>query len=91
MVSASGLNSLNWWRTSGADQITTVISYIRWAAGAAIVAGFLAGLVLFAGGRIADHHRFGRMGTITMVASVGSAFLYAVGWQILNTFAGGGG
>ena len=71
----------------GAEQITEVIGYLRWGAGAAIIAGFLAGLILFAGGRVADHHRFGRMGTITMIASVGAAFLYAVGWQILSAFA----
>lgn len=71
----------------GADQITEVISYLRWGAGAAIVAAFLGGLILFSGGRMADNHRFGRMGTLTMIAAIGAAFLYAVGWQVLNTFA----
>lgn len=71
----------------GAEQITEVISYLRWGAGGAIVAAFLGGLILFTGGRMADNHRFGRMGTLTMIAAVGGAFLYAVGWQILNTMA----
>ncbi|MDN5751625.1 MAG: hypothetical protein L0I24_19790 [Pseudonocardia sp.] len=75
----------------GSELITQVIGYIRWLAGAAIIVGFLAGLALFAGGRIADHHRFGRMGTITMMASMGSAFLYAIGYSLLTTFASGGG
>ena len=74
----------------GAELITQVIGYVRWIAGAAIIVGFLAGLALFAGGRIADHHRFGRMGTITMMASMGSAFLYAIGYSLLATFASGG-
>lgn len=75
----------------GSELITQVIGYVRWLAGAAIIVGFLAGLALFAGGRIADHHRFGRMGTITMMASMGSAFLYAIGYSLLSTFASGGG
>jgi hypothetical protein len=73
----------------GAEKVTMILGYVKWGAGAAIVAGFFAGLILFAGGRIADHHRFGRMGTITMFASVGSAFLYAIGYSMLSTFAGG--
>ncbi|MFR9802602.1 hypothetical protein ACL02T_09905 [Pseudonocardia sp. RS010] len=73
----------------GAENITNVLGYIKWGAGAAIVAGFFAGVALFAGGRIADHHRFGRMGAITMFASVGAAFLYAVGYSVLATFATG--
>lgn len=75
----------------GSELITQVIGYVRWIAGAAIIVGFLAGLALFAGGRIADHHRFGKMGTITMMASMGSAFLYAIGYSLLSTFAAGGG
>lgn len=71
----------------GSDRIIDVLGYLRWGAGAAIVAGFLAGLILFAGGRIADHHRFGRMGTITMLASIGAAFLYGVGYAVLTAFA----
>ncbi|MCF7547274.1 hypothetical protein [Pseudonocardia sp. WMMC193] len=73
----------------GAQNIENVLGYIKWGAGAAIVAGFFAGVALFAGGRIADHHRFGRMGAITMFASVGAAFLYAIGYSVLTTFAAG--
>lgn len=73
----------------GAQNIENVLGYLKWAAGAAIVAGFFAGVALFAGGRIADHHRFGRMGAITMFASVGAAFLYAIGYSVLTTFAAG--
>ncbi|GJF01680.1 hypothetical protein [Pseudonocardia sp. D17] len=72
----------------GADKITQVIGYVKWGAGAAIVLGFFAGVAMFAGGRIADHHRFGRMGAITIFASVGSAFLYAIGYVLLSTIAG---
>lgn len=74
----------------GAEQIELVVGYVRWIAGIAILLGFFAGLALFAGGRIADHHRFGRMGTIGMMASLGAAFLYAIGFELLNAFATGG-
>lgn len=74
----------------GSELINQVVGYIRWIAGIAILVGFFAGLALFAGGRIADHHRFGRMGTITMMASMGSAFLYAIGYSLLTAFASGG-
>jgi hypothetical protein len=73
----------------GSELITQVVGYIRWIAGIAILIGFFAGLALFAGGRIADHHRFGRMGTITMMAAFGSAFLYAIGYALLSAFASG--
>lgn len=74
----------------GSELINQVVGYIRWIAGIAILVGFFAGLALFAGGRIADHHRFGRMGTITMMAAMGSAFLYAIGYPLLTAFASGG-
>lgn len=74
----------------GSELINQVVGYIRWVAGIAILLGFFAGLALFAGGRIADHHRFGRMGTITMMAAMGSAFLYAIGYSLLTAFASGG-
>lgn len=71
----------------GSDKITTVLGYVKWLAGAALVLGFFAGLVLFGGGRVFDHHRLGRLGTMTMLASVGGAFLYAIGYSVLTTFA----
>lgn len=74
----------------GSELINQVVGYLRWIAGVAILIGFFAGLALFAGGRIADHHRFGRMGTITMMAAMGSAFLYAIGYSLLSAFASGG-
>lgn len=74
----------------GAEKITTLIGYLRWGAGAAIVAGFLAGLILFAGGRILDHDRFGRIGATMLVVAVGAAFLYGIGYSVLSAFAGTG-
>lgn len=73
----------------GAGDIKLILGWVRWIAGIAILIGFFAGLALFAGGRIADHQRFGRMGTMTMMASIGSAFLYAIGYSLLSSFAGG--
>jgi hypothetical protein len=71
----------------GSERILDVVSYLRWGAGAAILAAFFGGLILFTGGRMADHHRFGRMGTITMLAAVGAGFLYGIGYLVLSAFA----
>jgi hypothetical protein len=72
----------------GAEQITLVIGYLRWLALAGIVACFVSGLVMFTGGRVFDHERFGRIGTYLMMAAVGGAFLYAVFLPVLSGFAG---
>jgi hypothetical protein len=72
----------------GSEQITMVIGYLRWLALAGIVACFVSGLVMFTGGRVFDHERFGRVGTYLMMAAVGGAFLYAVFFPLLSNFAG---
>ncbi|MHA6797525.1 hypothetical protein ACVGVM_29055 (plasmid) [Pseudonocardia bannensis] len=73
----------------GAEAITRILGYVKWIAGAALIVGFFGGLAVFAGGRMVDHHRFGRMGAITMMASLGGAILYAVGYTLISSFAGG--
>lgn len=73
----------------GAEKLTQIIGYVKWIAGAALIVGFFGGLAIFAGGRMADHHRFGRMGAITMMASLGGAILYGVGYTLITSFAGG--
>jgi hypothetical protein len=72
----------------GSEQITTVIGYLRWLALAGIVACFVSGLIVFTGGRVFDHERFGRIGTYLMMAAVGGAFLYAIFLPLLSKFAG---
>lgn len=72
----------------GATQIVGVVSNIKWAAGIALLVGFFAGLVVWAGGRWIDHHRAGRIGLIMMLCAVGGGLLYGIGWQVINHFAG---
>jgi hypothetical protein len=72
----------------GSEQITLVIGYLRWLALAGIVACFISGLIMFTGGRVFDHERFGRAGTYLMMAAVGGAFLYAVFFPLLSNFTG---
>jgi hypothetical protein len=72
----------------GSEQITQVIGYLRWLALAGIVACFISGLIMFTGGRVFDHERFGRIGTYLMMAAVGGAFLYAVFLPLLTNFTG---
>lgn len=73
----------------GADKITDVVSYVKWGAGLALLAGFFGGIAVFTGGRLVDHHRIGRVGTIMMMSSLAGAILYGIGYTVLSQFAGG--
>lgn len=73
----------------GSEKILEIIGYIKWGAGLALVAGFFAGVLVFAGGRWVDHHRAGRIGTVMILASLAGALLYGVGWTMLSSFASG--
>lgn len=73
----------------GAQKITQVVSYIKWGAGLAIIGCFFGGLVTFAGGRLVDHHRYGRMGSTMMIASIFGALLYGIGYAMITSFAAG--
>jgi len=75
--------------TAGAA-IGQVISIVKWVAGVSLVIGFFGGVAVFAGGRLVDHHRIGRVGTMMMMASVAGAILYAVGYTMITGFAGNG-
>jgi hypothetical protein len=74
----------------GANKILSVVGFVKWAAGAAIIACFLGGIVAFTAGRMFDHHRTGRVGLIFMMAAGVGAVLFAVGPELLNTLAGPG-
>jgi hypothetical protein len=69
--------------------ITKVVSYIKWGAGVSLIACFFAGLIAYAGGRVWDHHRSGRMGTTMIMCSLFGGLLYGTGYTLLSTFAGG--
>lgn len=73
----------------GSDKILTIIGYVKWAASAALITGFFAGVVVFAGGRAVDHHRAGRVGSMMIIASLFGALLYGIGYTMISTFAGG--
>ena len=72
----------------GSEKILSLIGFVKWVAGASLIACFLGGIVAFTAGRLFDHHRTGRMGLIFMMAAGVGAILFAVGPQILNTLAG---
>jgi MFS family permease len=72
----------------GSEKLLTIVGYVKWVAGAGIIACFLGGIVAFTAGRMFDHHRTGRMGMIFMMAAGVGAMLFAVGPQLLNTLAG---
>jgi hypothetical protein len=74
---------------NAAAAINKVVSYIKWGAGTALIACFFAGLIAYAGGRIWDHHRAGRMGTTMILCSMFGGLLYGTGYTLLSTFAGG--
>jgi len=74
----------------GFQQILNLAGYIKWGAGIALLIGFFGGVAVFTGGRVIDHHRIGRVGTMMMMSSVGGAILYAIGYTMLNQFAAGG-
>ncbi|WP_298795798.1 hypothetical protein [uncultured Pseudonocardia sp.] len=73
----------------GAQQITNVLGYVKWGAGIALLLGFFGGVAVFTGGRLVDHHRIGRVGTMMMMSSIAGAILYAIGYTMLSQFAGG--
>ncbi|NMI00628.1 hypothetical protein [Pseudonocardia acidicola] len=72
------------------DRINQVVGMVKWAAGISLLVGFFGGVAVFAGGRLVDHHRIGRVGTMMMMSSVAGAILYAVGYTLLSSFASGG-
>lgn len=73
----------------GAKQVLGVLSNVKWAAGAALILGFLMGLIVWAGGRWVDHHRAGKIGVVMMLCAVGGAILYGIGWTLISSFANG--
>ena len=73
----------------GSEKILSLVGFVKWIAGARIIACFLGGIVAFTAGRMFDHHRTGRMGLIFMMAAGVGAMLFAVGPQLLDTLAGG--
>ena len=86
-VLAQGIPSITSQEPPGAQKILDIVGYVRWIAGAGIIACFLAGIVAFTGGRMFDHHRTGRMGLIFLMAAAVGAILFAVGPEILNELA----
>lgn len=72
----------------GADKITQVVANVKWVAGLALLAGFFAGLAVWSGGRMFDHHRAGKSGTIMMLVSVAGGLFYGIGYQLITSFAG---
>lgn len=75
----------------GVDQLLNIVSYVKWGAGAAIITAFFGGLIVFTAGRLIDNHRFGNVGAIMMVVSLGGALLYGIGYLMISAFASGGG
>lgn len=74
----------------GSEKILTIVGFVKWGAGVAIIACFLGGVVAFTAGRMFDHHRTGRVGLIFIMAAGVGAVLFAVGPELLNTLAGPG-
>ena len=66
---------------------SAIVGFVKWIAGAGIIACFLGGIVAFTAGRMFDHHRTGRMGLIFMMAAGVGAMLFAVGPQLLDTLS----
>lgn len=73
----------------GDDNILGVVSNIKWGASIALLVSFFGGLIVWAGGRLVDHHRAGRIGVIMMLCGVAGGLFYAVGYELINSFAGG--
>lgn len=73
----------------GSDKILEIVSNVRWGTLVALLAGFLVGLLVWGGGRWVDHHRAGRLGLIMMLCALAGSLLYAIGYQLINHFAGG--
>lgn len=73
----------------GAKNIREVVGNIKWGAALALLVAFFGGLIVWAGGRLVDHHRAGRIGVIMMLCGVFGGLLYAIGYQVINSFASG--
>jgi hypothetical protein len=73
----------------GAKKIKGIVAYIKWGAGIALLVAFFVGLIVWAGGRWVDHHRAGKIGVIMMLCALGGAILYAIGFELIDSFAGG--
>jgi hypothetical protein len=73
----------------GSEKLNTILSYIKWLALIGAVAGFFAGLIVFAAGRIVDHRRAGTYGSMMILSSMGVALLFGLGPQLIQSFASG--
>lgn len=73
----------------GAAKIKGIVAYIKWGAGIALLVAFFVGLIVWAGGRWVDHHRAGKIGVIMMLCALGGAILYAIGFELIDSFSGG--
>ena len=88
VLAAGAIPKVNTQAPPGSEKILSIVGFVKWIAGAGIIACFLGGIVAFTAGRMFDHHRTGRMGLIFMMAAGVGAMLFAVGPQLLNTLAG---
>ena len=78
-VLAGAIPKVNTQAPPGSEKILSIVGFVKWIAGAGIIACFLGGIVAFTAGRMFDHHRTGRMGLIFMMAAGVGAMLFAVG------------
>jgi lipopolysaccharide export LptBFGC system permease protein LptF len=74
----------------GSGSVLDIIAYIKWGALAGIVACFFAGLIAFTAGRIVDNRRAGNVGALMMIAALGGAILYAIGYFLIRSFTHSG-
>ncbi|RAS59554.1 hypothetical protein C8D87_114166 [Lentzea atacamensis] len=88
MVLAQQLPNPNPAPPPGSDKIIEVVSNVKWGAWVALLIGFFGGLIVWAGGRIVDHHRAGRIGVVMMLCAIGGGLLYGIGYQVISSFAG---
>lgn len=88
VLAAGAIPKVNTQAPPGSEKILSIVGFVKWIAGAGIIACFLGGIVAFTAGRMFDHHRTGRMGLIFMMAAGVGAMLFAVGPQLLDTLAG---
>lgn len=73
----------------GSERLEEILSWVKWLALISAVAGFFAGLVVFAAGRMVDHRRAGSTGAMMVISSLAVGLLFGIGPEIITSMAGG--
>ncbi len=69
------------------DKVNTILGYVTWFAGAAVVFGVLLGGAMIAVGKMSNNHGAGSAGGKILGGAVAGACVLAVGYTVVNSLS----